>query len=149
MSTLAHTRPPTKPLQAQEKDSGEPSPPSAMPGSDKLSPSDDIHLLLEVFPGSLRDMIELARPIVDLIEIILDLGRVPEARYPNETLRLDTRPVDLATIEHVVQHVGGFSHDNRAGIPRTLHRISALRNRAGNIVGLTCRVGRASADLYI
>ena len=143
MSTLSHAPPSPKPPQAQEKDNGEPLPPSTVPDSDKLSPSDDIHLLLEAFPGSLRDTIVQARPIVDLIEIILDLGRVPEARYTYETVRLNARPVDSDTIEHVVQHVGGFSHDNRAGIPRTLHRISALRNRAGNIVGLTCRVGRA------
>ena len=39
--------------------------------------------------------------------------------------------------------VGEFGGDNRAGVQGTLHRISALRNRKGKVVGLTCRVGRA------
>ena len=79
----------------------------------------------------------------DLLEVVLDLGREPEARFVDGEVILDRVPVADADIEYVVQRVGDFGDDNRAGIERTLHRISAIRNRAGAIVGLTCRVGRA------
>ena len=79
----------------------------------------------------------------DLLEVVLDLGREPEARFVDGEVILDRVPVANADIEYVVQRVGEFGDDNRAGIERTLHRISAIRNRAGAIVGLTCRVGRA------
>ncbi|HKR99261.1 MAG TPA: AAA family ATPase [Candidatus Dormibacteraeota bacterium] len=78
-----------------------------------------------------------------LLEIVLDLGREPEARFPDGEVILDHLNVGHADLEYVHQHVGAFGDDNRAGIERTLHRISAIRNRAGEIVGLTCRVGRA------
>src|ERR1035441_6737562 len=84
-----------------------------------------------------------ARDRGDLLEIVLDLGREPEARFVDGETILDRVPVANADIESVVQRVGDFGDDNRAGIERTLHRISAIRNRAGAIVGLTCRVGRA------
>jgi stage III sporulation protein SpoIIIAA len=78
-----------------------------------------------------------------LIEIVLDLGRRPEARFQNSESYLSDRDVTRDDIEHVVDRIGVFGDDNRAGIERTLHRISAIRNRTGAIVGLTCRVGRA------
>ncbi len=78
-----------------------------------------------------------------LIEVVLDLGREPEARFANSTKYLRDEPVTKEEIEFVISRVGTFDRDNRAGIERTLHRISAVRNRRGNIVGLTCRVGRA------
>ncbi len=79
----------------------------------------------------------------DLIEIVIDLGRVPEARFSEgKMLDLGEQQVSLEEIHHVVEQMGYFTSDNRAGIPRTLHRISALRNRQGDIVGLTCRVGK-------
>ncbi len=78
-----------------------------------------------------------------LLEVVLDLGRPPEARYPGRATLLEERPIERADLAAVVQRLGAFGGDNRAGIERTLHRISAIRNRAGEIVGLTCRVGRA------
>lgn len=81
----------------------------------------------------------------DLLEIIMDLGRLPEARFLNREIFLGDHEVTQADIEHVTSRIGTFSGDNRAGLTRTLHRISAIRNREGTIVGLTCRVGRAVA----
>ncbi|HYA01348.1 MAG TPA: R3H domain-containing nucleic acid-binding protein [Candidatus Binatia bacterium] len=79
----------------------------------------------------------------DLLEVVLDLGREPEARFVDGEVILDRVSVAHSDIDYVVERVGDFGDDNRAGIERTLHRISAIRNRAGTIVGLTCRVGRA------
>jgi stage III sporulation protein SpoIIIAA len=78
-----------------------------------------------------------------LIEIVMDLGRRPEARFQNSESYLSDRDVTRDDLQHVVDRIGVFGDDNRAGIERTLHRISAIRNRTGAIVGLTCRVGRA------
>ena len=78
-----------------------------------------------------------------LIEVVLDLGRRPEARFPDSEVTLLDREITEADIAHVVDKIGLFGDDNRAGIERTLHRISAIRNRTGKIVGLTCRIGRA------
>src|SRR5437870_5441247 len=78
-----------------------------------------------------------------LLEVVLDLGREPEARFPEAEVILDETPVTLEDLEFVATRVGSFGDDNRAGIERTLHRISAIRNRSAQIVGLTCRVGRA------
>src|SRR5213082_1927530 len=78
-----------------------------------------------------------------LLEVVLDLGREPEARFPDHEVILDDTPVTSEDLEFVATRVGSFGDDNRAGIERTLHRISAIRNRNGQIVGLTCRVGRA------
>jgi stage III sporulation protein SpoIIIAA len=74
---------------------------------------------------------------------VLDLGRLPEARYPEREVTLSDREVTQADLEYIVSRIGEFTGDNRAGIERTLHRISAIRNRHGRVVGLTCRVGRA------
>ncbi len=78
-----------------------------------------------------------------LLEVVLDLGRLPEARFPGRSLDLDQRPVGRDDLAAVISRLGAFGGDNRAGIERTLHRISAIRNRSGEVVGLTCRVGRA------
>src|SRR5213082_3732383 len=78
-----------------------------------------------------------------LLEVVLDLGREPEARFPDHEVILDDTPVTSEDLEFVATRVASFGDDNRAGIERTLHRISAIRNRSGQIVGLTCRVGRA------
>jgi stage III sporulation protein SpoIIIAA len=75
--------------------------------------------------------------------VILDLGRVPEARYPDRAVALGERPVEREDLAATLARLGPFGGDNRAGIERTLHRISAIRNRSGAVVGLTCRVGRA------
>ena len=79
----------------------------------------------------------------DLLEVILDLGRVPTARYVDNEYVLSEVEVTHTDLEYVVERIGEFDADNRAGLERTLHRISAIRNRRGHIVGLTCRVGRA------
>ncbi len=78
-----------------------------------------------------------------LIELVFDLGRKPEARFDWGELELDDADITRADLEYVAERIGSFGEDNRAGIERTLHRISAIRNRAGVIVGLTCRIGRA------
>ncbi len=78
-----------------------------------------------------------------LIEVVLDLGRRPEARFPNSEVTLLEREIRESDLAYVVDHIGTFGDDNRAGIERTLHRISAIRNRSGKIVGLTCRIGKA------
>lgn len=104
---------------------------------------DDIGLLLDVFPPALRRAVTQAGELHDLLEVVLDLGRPPEARYTDETAALGAAATDAHTLAAIVDRLGSFSHDNRAGIPRSLHRISALRNRTGGIIGLTCRVGRA------
>ncbi len=104
---------------------------------------DDLDTLLEALPPRVRTPLQEREDLHDLLEVILDLGRVPEARFPAGDVPLDQREVDAGDIEYVVSHVGEFGGDNRAGIPRTLHRISAIRNRKDKIVGITCRVGRA------
>ncbi len=104
---------------------------------------DDLDLLLRAIPP---DVVQAVHELTDpsqLIEIVMDLGRSPEARFTTGEVRLLEREITEADIAYVVDHIGTFGDDNRAGIERTLHRISALRNRTGKIVGLTCRIGRA------
>jgi stage III sporulation protein SpoIIIAA len=105
--------------------------------------TDDLELLLEVMPGPVREAVEAAPDRQDLLEIVLDLGRRPEARFGGRSLPIGEEPVTRDDLAAVVERLGRFGDDNRAGIERTLHRISALRNREGDVVGLTCRVGRA------
>ncbi len=105
--------------------------------------TDDLELLLGILPDALRRMLGERQDLDRLLEIVLDLGRLPEARFPERGEDLGNEPVSRADLAHVVGRVGRFGADNRAGIERTLHRISALRNRSGEVVGLTCRVGRA------
>ncbi|MEI7834101.1 MAG: R3H domain-containing nucleic acid-binding protein [bacterium] len=105
--------------------------------------TDDLPLLLDVLPPHLRKQVMKHPQMGQLLEIILDLGREPEARFPGSYTVLSDKPVTEEDIALVVGQIGDFGDDNRAGIPRTLHRISAIRNRQGVIIGLTCRVGRA------
>ena len=105
--------------------------------------TDNLTQLLEVLPASICEAIQTSGNLEELLEIVLDLGRIPEARYANEVVELSTEMVTAEDIDFVVSRVGTFGKDNRAGIERTLHRISAIRNRQGKIVGLTCRIGRA------
>lgn len=104
---------------------------------------DDLGALMSVLPGAIQDALEKVGRRNDLLEVILDLGRVPTARYTDKEVVLLDREVTQEDIDCVVERVGDFDADNRAGIARTLHRISAIRNRKGRVVGLTCRVGRA------
>ena len=105
--------------------------------------TDNLDLLLEVLPAYLRESIEEQNNQEALLEIVIDLGRKPEARFPGRVVSLNEGYVSHEDIRFVTSHVGVFGKDNRAGIERTLHRISAIRNRQGEIIGLTCRVGRA------
>ena len=109
----------------------------------ELRITDDLGLLLEVLPPTVREGLEDHPKREDLIEVVLDLGRPPEARFAVDVEDLSDEPVGREELDYVVERVGRFGQDNRAGIERTLHRISALRNRDGGVVGLTCRVGRA------
>lgn len=109
----------------------------------KLRITDDLHILLDILPTAIADAVRRADRNDHLLEIVLDLGRRPEARFTDDEIELSTDEVTQAEIEYVVSHVSDFDDDNRAGLERTLHRISAIRNRRGDIVGLTCRVGRA------
>ena len=105
--------------------------------------TDDLQLLLEVLPPHIRERVESRQDLTSLIEIVLDLGRNPEARFDKMIEYLSNEQVTRDDITYVVSHIGKFSEDNRAGIERTLHRISAMTSRTGSIIGLTCRVGRA------
>ncbi|MGB8214065.1 MAG: R3H domain-containing nucleic acid-binding protein [Anaerolineales bacterium] len=109
----------------------------------QLRITDDLDALLGVLPGSIVEAVHKANDYDNLLEIILDLGRVPTARYVQGETVLINKEITRAELDHVVERIGEFDADNRAGLERTLHRISCLRNRRGHIVGLTCRVGRA------
>lgn len=106
--------------------------------------SDALKGLLEVLPPRIKDKIYSSVDFSNMIEVILDLGRIPEVRFVDRVFYVEVEPVTQEDIDHVTSKVGKFTSDNRAGIERTLHRISAIRNRTGKIVGLTCRVGRAA-----
>ncbi len=105
--------------------------------------TDDLHDLLIILPPAIGAALTAANRTDDLLEVILDLGRVPTARYVDGEVRLTDTEVTHDDINTIVSRIGEVDADNRAGIERTLHRISAIRNRRGHIVGLTCRVGRA------
>ncbi len=105
--------------------------------------TDDLDALLDILPPRVRQPVCQQEDTSELLEVVLDLGRPPEARFPRREVVLNPKEVDETDIDYVVSRIGNFGDDNRAGIERTLHRISAIRNRKGRIVGLTCRVGRA------
>jgi len=105
--------------------------------------TDDLDALLDILPSHIRQPLCQQNDLSELLEVVLDLGRLPKARFPQREITLDPKEVDEADLDYVVSRIGSFGDDNRAGIERTLHRISAIRNRKGRIVGLTCRVGRA------
>jgi len=108
-----------------------------------LQITDDLEVLLAILPDRIRAALDAANRSSDLIEIIMDLGRLPEARFSKGEMYLDKTEITQEDLEMVIERIGNFGSDNRAGIERTLHRISAIRNRKGKIIGLTCRVGRA------
>ena len=104
---------------------------------------DNLDKLFLVLPEHILKALEEKENSDELIEIVMDLGRSPEARFTNGFCVLIESPVERSDIEYTLGRVGMFTRDNRAGIERTLHRISCIRNRVGNVVGLTLRVGRA------
>ncbi|WOL02382.1 hypothetical protein Cni_G11101 [Canna indica] len=106
---------------------------------------DDLHALLQVLPQDLRENLTNEPRRDQLLEVILDLGRRPEARFLGESggQYLRDKEISLEELKEAQKTVGEFGGDNRAGIGGTLHRISAMRSRKGLVVGLTCRVGRA------
>ncbi|PWB56428.1 MAG: AAA family ATPase [Anaerolineales bacterium] len=105
--------------------------------------TDNLDVLLNVLPPGLAKQLTKINRSDDLLEVILDLGRVPTARYIDQEEILSQIEVTHADIDYVVERISAFDTDNRAGMERTLHRIASIRNRRGDIVGLTCRVGRA------
>ncbi len=104
---------------------------------------DDLGELLAALPPRWREVVIEMDHLEQLIEVVCDLGRQPEARFPSGVRPIAEEPVAAGDIDHICARIGEFGGDNRAGIERTLHRISALRNRSGRVVGVTCRVGRA------
>ncbi len=105
--------------------------------------TDDLQSLISPLPERIQGALDKHPRSSELLEVVMDLGRTPEARFPDETLRLSDLDVTDADLQWVVERIGEFGDDNRAGIERTLHRISVIRNRGGRPVGVTCRVGRA------
>src|SRR5437763_7492292 len=104
---------------------------------------DDIHLLLDALPPHICYAVQEPSGNDQLLEVVMDLGREPTARFRGREIQLSPIAVSEEEISYVTGRIGAFGDDNRAGIERTLHRISAIRNRKGKVIGLTCRVGRA------
>jgi stage III sporulation protein SpoIIIAA len=105
--------------------------------------TDDLDLLLSVMPPHIGYALSRQPDLKNLIEVVMDLGRQPEAHFPGRAAYLGEATISREDIEYAVHRVGSFTQDNRAGIERTLHRISCIRNRRDIVIGLTCRVGRA------
>ncbi len=105
--------------------------------------TDDLDALLRALPPDVLQNLSNVDGLENLLEVVMDLGRPPEARFPGSEVELVPREVTNEDLVYVIARIGQFGGDNRAGIERTLHRISCLRNRAGKIVGLTLRIGRA------
>ena len=124
-------------------------PAGAAPTADAMSPivqkvvMDDLGSLLEVLPQRVRSWLQGLEPLDGLLEIILDLGRPPQARFFDREEAMGQQDTTEDEINSVVSQLSPFGGDNRAGIERTLHRIAGMRNRNGKVIGLTCRVGRA------
>src|ERR687888_2155010 len=110
---------------------------------EQLVATDDLAAILRALPPEIVQRVRVLDSLEGLLEVVMDLGRLPEARFAGREETLSDREVTAEDLAFVISRIGQFGGDNRAGIERTLHRISALRNRAGKIVGLTLRVGRA------
>ncbi len=102
----------------------------------------DVEKLLSIMPPKIASSLEFGK-LEDVIEIVLDIGRIPEIRHSGGKIeKIGLELINDEDISYVTSHLQEFTHDNRSGIPGTLHRISAIRNRQGKVVGLTCRIGR-------
>ena len=104
---------------------------------------EELDLVLDVLPERVSASLRQRDDLEELLEVVLDVGREPEARFVSGDTSLSELEVNTADLQGVIDRLGEFGDDNRAGIERTLHRISAIRNRRGSIIGLTCRIGRA------
>jgi stage III sporulation protein SpoIIIAA len=111
--------------------------------AESFAPNRELTQLLDIFPLPIRQALVRLPNVENVIEVVLDLGRPPEARFEDDFVFLSDHAVTHEDLAHVVSRLSPFGADNRAGIEKTLHRISAIKNRTGKIVGLTCRVGRA------
>ena len=105
--------------------------------------TDDLDLLLDVLPRHISDKVRELNDSENLLEIVMDLGRLPTARFVEREVALSDTEITYEDIKAITADISEFDADNRAGIERTLHRISAIRNRHSDVVGLTCRIGRA------
>lgn len=106
--------------------------------------ANDLEQLLNIFPSFISNPLKAHQNHEQLMEVILDIGRRPEARFSGgSTCYLSYRTIVWQDLDSILKRLGKFNGDNRTGIEKTLHRISALRNRQGRIIGLTCRIGRA------
>ncbi len=114
-----------------------------LPQSSHLEVMDNLDALIDVLPANVAQALRKIGRSQYLLEIVMDLGRPPEARFVDGEVTLSPKEVDREGLDYVIERIGHFGEDNRAGIERTLHRISGIRNRERQVVGLTCRVGRA------
>ena len=105
--------------------------------------NNDLEKLIENLPFFLQEHLSQHNAKNQLIEIVLDLGRRPEARFVSGPEYLSQKIISWQDIDFMTKRISKFSNENRAGIERTLHRISCIRNRQFLINGLTCRVGRS------
>ena len=105
--------------------------------------TDDLDLLLNVLPPHISERVQELDDSENLLEIVMDLGRLPTARFVQREALLSDKEITSEDIKAITGAISEFDADNRAGIERTLHRISAIRNRHNEVVGLTCRIGRA------
>ncbi len=105
--------------------------------------TDDLNKLLTVLPLAVQKALAVNNCQDELLEVVLDLGRLPEARFSSKAITLGNEYLSRNDLQATIKQLGEFGTDNRAGIERTLHRISAIRNRKEEVIGLTCRVGRA------
>ncbi|XP_062091980.1 protein SEEDLING PLASTID DEVELOPMENT 1 [Humulus lupulus] len=103
----------------------------------------ELEMFLELLPLKMKRELNKHEEIEQLIEVVMDLGRKPIARFPSGDWIISESPIKEEDLRHAISKVGDFSDDNRSGINNSLHRISAIRNRKMQIIGLTCRVGRA------
>jgi stage III sporulation protein SpoIIIAA len=105
--------------------------------------ADDLNQLLNILPQYIQTPLKITSKKEQLLEIVLDIGRRPEARFSDGAVYLSYQTIVWQDLDYILKRLGKFSGDNRAGIEKTLHRISSLRNRQGSVIGLTCRIGRA------
>ena len=109
----------------------------------QLENKKDLQTLLNLLPKNISENIYKNKDLEDLLEVVIDIGRYPEARFRTGTINIINNIITIDDINHISNQLGKFSDDNRAGIEKTLHRISAIKNRNDKIIGLTLRVGRA------